>query len=228
MTESKRNDLRRAIAEQYQRLVQLEQERLAAVREEVREARDLARERIRAAERELSLAKERIRTERAHLKSAAQRFADMDPLQRSRAIAAMRQATLFGPQTLTRQQRQLLEAIGTRRAARFAEQAALVEARRAGFFQFFGAEERQNIARSQRDAMAAQAKINIERQVVAKLDLDEKAVANEVAALVERLVIQREAHLKSAIVDEVMRKTGKLNRMSDEQFAKARAVTFGG
>ncbi len=200
-----------------ERQATLAESRLQVEKQILSEQRQAIRERITAATQELDLTRQRIKMEQDRLTSAAERFANLDPLQRSRAIAAMRQAQQRGAASLTREQRQLLQSIGTRRAGRFARESALSEAQRAGFFDVFGAEERQNIQAGRQQERRLQLDVQFQRNLEVKIDMQEDALAKATADFVANRLQRTFAALEAKLQAEIDRKVEEINRMRQQE-----------
>lgn len=200
-----------------ERQAKLAEQRLQVEKEILNEQRQVIRERITAATRELDLTRQRIKAEQDRLTSAAERFANLDPLQRSRAIAAMRQAQQRGAASLTREQRQLLASIGTRRAGRFARQSAIAEARRAGFFDVFGAEEQQNIRAGQQRERRLQVDVAFQRRLEVKIDMEEDRLAKATADFVTERLKTNLAALEAKLRAEMERRVAEINQLRQDE-----------
>lgn len=222
----------RALFEEQQRLaerqVTLLQQRLAAERQVISEERQVISERIRASETELSNTRTRIQAERERLLSAAERFGNLDPIRQAQAIAAQRQAQSRGAGSLSRDQRELLRGIGTRQAGDFARQGALAEARRAGFFDTFGGEERDRIAADSSRARKLEVSIQDQRKLQVQLDIDEQTLAEETAGYIADKVQESLGRLESRIQKEVERKLVEVSQLNEEQVLQRRALAQSG
>ena len=226
-TNAKRDTIIAEQARLAERQATLAERRLQVERQILGEQRQVIKDRISAAAQELDMTRQRIKAEKDRLTSSAERFADLDPLQQSKAIAAMRKAQRLGAASLTRQERQLLGSIGTRRAGRFAQQSALAEARRAGFFQTFGEEERQNIQAGQQRERKLQFDIQFQRQLEIKVDVQEDALAQAAATQVSQLLERRFALLEDKMRVAIGREVERVVSMTTEQL-NARSHLAGG
>lgn len=163
-----------------QRRTELAREHAEIERRVLDEQKRGAEEQIKAAQEQVKASREVAKAEADRLRSGAERFAAMDPLKQAKAIAAVRFARAGGE--ISDDQRSLLRSIGTREATRFAQQADIREAQRAGFFQFFGAEERAIAGREAQRQQALSLQIEDKRTIVANLQANTSEIVRETVA----------------------------------------------
>lgn len=182
-----------------ERLIGLAEQRKSLERQIAQDAREASVERQNAARDELRSVHERISATREGLASAAERFAALDPLQQSRAIAASRQARSAGATSLSDDQRKLLRSVGTREAVGAARTADLAEAQAAGFDTFFGGAERRDIARDSASARGLDVRVQTEQRVQANIQIDEERLVRSATESIMRLTQDQETRIQRRI-----------------------------
>ena len=222
------------------RLIQLEEQRVKLIADSLGIERDIAREKVSGAEKvieKLSEEKQKrgeiIKLEQDKLKSAAEKFADMDPDQQRRLIELKKQADAAGRQPgaigeriraqFTKEDRGLLRGLGLGETDEAASRSAIEAAERAGFSQNFGGRERANIDTQKAIQGRIDTVIKDQREFVARVERDDDAIAKRVATDVAALLVQRDQLLEQKIAVELRRELAKINQAQDQRQVAAGA-----
>jgi hypothetical protein len=187
---------RAALQGEYARLLErsaeISERRLTAERQLIAEQRGSIQERITGAEKELELTRARVQAARDSLKSSAERFADLSGRDKARAIQAIQQARTRGAASLNREQRGLLRTVGGRDAEAAASDSAMSDARRSGFFSFFGGSEGRDIAGGGAAEKKLAMQLTDDRKLVVQIDRDDDRIAAVATQAINKALAERD------------------------------------
>lgn len=223
---TERSQLFERQAELATRLVALAEQRFQIERDLAEKTRQKAEETLKLRQEELTTVREQLKERSDRLVGAAERFGQLSAPEQARAIEAKRKADAFGPQALSKEERATLRGIGLDATDRAARQGDLLDAERAGFSRFFGAEERRDIASLQRQERKTTLEIKGQRELLIRLEKQEEAEVPRAAKEIAKLVAEREDAITAKIRDEVAKQIAGVNRQTNAQ-ARQRAAAAG-
>ena len=194
------------------RITKLAEERFDTERQLRDKAKQGAEEQLRIRREELQTVRDQLKERRESLMSAAERFGQLSPQEQARAIAVQQKAQRVGPEGLSREERQTLRGIGLSGTTAAARAGDILQAERAGFSRFFGAEERRDIAQLSQQERKTTLEIKGQRELLIKIEQDEQRAVQQAATEIADLVKQREDAITSRIKEEVKLRLAELNR----------------
>lgn len=194
------------------RITKLAEDRFDTERQLRDKAKQGAEEQLRIRREELQTVRDQLKERRESLMSAAERFGQLSPQEQARAIAVQQKAQRVGPEGLSREERQTLRGIGLSGTTAAARAGDILQAERAGFSRFFGAEERRDIAQLSTQERKTTLKIEGQRELLIRIEQDEQRAVSQAATEIADLVKQREDAITSRIKEEVKLRLAELNR----------------
>lgn len=194
------------------RIAKLAEDRFDTERQLRDKAKQGAEEQLRLRREELDTVRDQLKERRESLMSAAERFGQLSPQEQARAVMAQQKAQRSGPQSLTKEERQTLRGIGLSGTTAAARTGDILDAERAGFSRFFGAEERRDIAQLGQQERRTTLKIEGQRELLIRIEQDEQRAVQQAATEIADLVKQREDAITSRIKEEVKNRLAELNR----------------
>ncbi len=204
-----------------QRAVEASDRLREATDERLRAEHEIAEERIRAAdeaiskaERERDVRLDAIKTEQTALRSAEERFGAMSTAEQQSLIRIQKKAAAGGDLSVAEAKR--LESLGTRGGERIASDLYRRRADAAGFSQYFGAEERQEIGRLKKEAAALEVNIKDQRELKVTIQRDDQALAQRLVAAVDREMQVRDRLLEEMVSEKL--------QQSERRIAQTAAV----
>lgn len=199
------------------RVVQLTEQRFQVERDLFQKSKQAAEETLRIRQDELRTIREQLKERTESLESAAEKFGQLSPAEQARAIEAKVKADKFGAQSLTKDERATLRGIGLQGTSAAARQGDIIDAERAGFSRFFGAEERRQIRDLRGQERTTTLEIKGQRELLVRLEQEEQVAVDSVAKQLAELVKQREDLLTEKIKAEVNARLGEINRQNNSQ-----------
>ncbi len=221
-TPGERAELNRREVDFSEKLIRAAKNRLSIEREISAEKTKTARDAIKAAERELQVIKQAQDRERDRLKTAAERFGQLDRFDQLKLIGIKRKADAGG--NLTAFEREQLRAVGTRDTEEIASRGDLASARRGGFFDTFGRSEARNVRQLAAQAAAAKVTINDQRNLIVKIEAEDDKLVKSTAAFIVKELDRRTQLLERKIRQDVERQRVEASQASQQQLAGRRAA----
>lgn len=223
---TERSQLFERQAELATRLVSLAEQRFQIERDLAEKTKQKAEETLKLRQEELQTIRDQLKERSERLVGAAERFGQLSPAEQARAIEAKQKADRLGPQALSKEERATLRGIGLDATERAARQGDVLDAERAGFSRFFGAEERRDIAALQGQERKTTLEIKGQRELLIRLEKQEEAEVSRAAKEIAKLVAEREDAITAKIRDEVAKQIAGVNRQTNAQ-ARQRAAAAG-
>lgn len=220
---AKGDDARLALT---QRIADLERTRVSLMVESARIAKEEGRTRVEAGRESLRTleSEKRERTEMIKriedsLKTARERFGEMDPSQRMTAVSGQQKLDAAAAaeaagnqaeadrlrQTLNRSERDALRGLGLESVDREVGRSAELAGSNAGFDRFFGAAERSAASRQRAQQAKIEAAIKVQQQLTVQVEIDTDSQTAEIARRVTEQVKIFDEKQRSEIVAEVQR-----------------------
>lgn len=225
-----------------QALIAIEERRTQAILEDAKLEKDIAKTKIDAAKESMNSLREQrqiqqdiIKEEGDRLKSAAERFADLDDEKRNQLLSVKTRldqaAAADASQApwdrgkgekirsgITKEERDLAKSVGLRDLDQGAQKAALEDARRKGFDRFAaGSSEVQRIRNAQSETQKIEAAFKVQQEIAVKVELDSKEVIRQAVDLFnQQLAIQRQA-IRQEFQNEIDQSALERARSTDQR-----------
>lgn len=193
------------------RQIALRQRELDLVRQLGQEQRATAEQNIRALENQLTKQRAIAEAAETRLASAAERFADLSPVEQQRAIRAKQ--SLDAGNRLSREDRRRLRNLGLQGPTAGVRAQDLQDADAAGFNKFFGAEEREQSRIAREEERRINVEIKREKDFIVKVESDTQAEADMLAAAVATELAKRDEELRKEF-------QASLQRIRDQEYER--------
>lgn len=177
-TESSEAEGLAARRDMMQRELELQREQLQLQKEIGQEKLNAARQSLDASQKELQITQQALQADQDRLLSAKERFGQLSEIEQQRLIGIKSRAD--AGEELTREERALLRGVGTEDATNIARQGDLAAADAAGFDATFGQVERDRIAANEQLQSQLEAQVQVQQDVIVKIEQDTDAVVNQV------------------------------------------------
>ena len=185
------------------------------------------RESIAGYKQALNLTQQRLVQEQSGLLSAKERFGQLSREDQARAIRAKRKGDREGSGALTRGERASVRLGGTRGAMEMAREGDVADAERVGFSGAFGGEEREEIARLEREKGALRISLEDRRELQIKVQRNDEMIAKEIAKSVVKATDENMPKLLAAVNRETAKLIAEANRQHGQQISQAIANRVG-
>jgi hypothetical protein len=203
----------RAVAEAEERVLASTKERLSVEQRIAQERLTAADQAIAKAEQEVSKREQLIEATRKSLLSAEERFGQLDTAEQQRLKDLMRRAQTGG--NLSVEEYQALQGVGTEESRRIASDAFRRRASAAGFGDVFGKEEREDIARAEREKATFEATIRDQRELKVTIERDDRDLANRITQQAADLMRERDERLLAEVQRRLENQKGEINRQME-------------
>ena len=194
-----------------ERQLGLRQKELDLVRQIGQEQKATAEQNIRALENQLAKQQAIAQAAESRLTSAAERFADLSPVEQQRTIQA--QQRLRAGEQLSREDRRRLRNLGLSGPNAAVQAQDVADANRAGFGKFFGAEERAEANRARQEEQRIAVQIKREKDFIVKVEADTELQASLLAVAVAVEMARLDAELRKEF-------EAKLQRIRDQDYER--------
>lgn len=202
MQHAEQQRAQQAQIEAIEHVIALRKQALSLEQQASQESMRAAQAETRELENQLAIEKQKFDQAEQRLMSAKERFGSLDEATQRQTISAMQKARQG--QDLSREERSLLRAVGTEQAGGYARSGDLAAADAAGFDQFFGSGERQQMQSATAEQSRLKLEVEAKRALEVKITTDIDALTKNVMDAVEGLLDEQDE-----LIEQKLRRWGE-------------------